>query len=74
MGTERFPKGKKPGKREPGKAQETGDVYRRRQTITASPEVRSREVFDNDYGKKARPQPEREGMFVSPARTTLHGR
>lgn len=73
MGTERFPKGSKPGKRERGKSQTTGDVYRSRQTITASPDTRVREVLDNDYGKKARPRVERDGMFVSPTRTMIRG-
>lgn len=72
MGTERYPKGRKPGKMEPERSQETSDPYRARQTITAGEEARMRQTLNNDYGKKPAPMREHKGMYVNPMKTVIH--
>jgi len=58
------------------KDQVLGDsVYRMREDITASSETRIRELYGNDYGKKAQKQKEMDGagIPVSPRKTEIHG-
>ena len=73
---ETFPKGKgnPPSSGNLGrkaKEQETGDVYRFRQSITAGEETRYRELGPNDYGKKPQPEKDRKGIPVNPRRTII---